>query len=90
MDYSVPQILYILRKLLAAGKWKDGARISGTGGEWKDLSSGIYYQIHLVPGQKCKRRSRGLPPNLPDTATTSQDGSYLKFITPIAGRKYYI
>ena len=52
-----------------------GARMSGKGGEWKDLSSGLYYQIHLVPVKKCKRRSRVLPPNLPDTATTSQDGS---------------
>ena len=31
-----------------------------------------------------------LPLNLSDTAATSQDGSSLEFIAPIAGRQYYI
>ena len=31
-----------------------------------------------------------LPPNLSDTAATSQDGSSLELIAAIAGRQYYI
>ena len=31
-----------------------------------------------------------LPPNLSDTAATSQDGSSLELIAGIAGRQYYI
>ena len=42
-------------------------------------------QIHLVPAQKCRRRSSVLPLKLSDTAANSQDGSSLEFIAPIAG-----
>ena len=41
-------------------------------------------------GRECRRRSSVLPLNLSDTAATSQDGSSLKFIAPIAGRQCYI
>ena len=40
-------------------------------------------------GREC-RRSSVLPLNLSDTAATSQDGSSLEFIAPIAGRQCYI
>ena len=43
-------------------------------------------QIQLVQMQVYRRMSSVLPTNLADTATTSQDDSSLKFITPIAGR----
>ena len=41
-------------------------------------------------GRECRRRSSVLPLNLSDTAATSQDGSSLEFIAPIAGRQCYI
>ena len=40
-------------------------------------------------GREC-RRSSVLPLNLSDTATTSQNGWFLEFITAIAGRQCYI
>ena len=41
-------------------------------------------------GRECRRRSSVLPLNLSDTAATSQDGSSLEFIAPIAGRQCYL
>ena len=41
-------------------------------------------------GRECRRRISVLPLNLSDTAVTSQDGSSLEFIAPIAGRQCYI
>ena len=41
-------------------------------------------------GRECRRRNSVLPLNLSDTAETSQDGSSLEFIAPIAGRQSYI
>ena len=38
-------------------------------------------------GRECRRRRSVLPPNLSDTAASSQDGSSLEFIAPIAGRQ---
>ena len=54
-----------------------------------DMSSELN---HKFIWSKCKYRgmSSMLPNNLADTATTSQDDSSLIFMTPIAGRKYYI
>ena len=52
-----------------------GAENAGRGAAW---------------GRECRRRSSVLPLNLSDTAITSQDGSSLEFIAPIAGRQRYI
>ena len=41
-------------------------------------------------GRECLRRSSVLPLNLSDTAAINQDGSSLKFITDIAGRRCHI
>ena len=41
-------------------------------------------------GQRMQEEDSVLPLNLSDTAATSQDGSSLEFITPIAGRQCYI
>ena len=41
-------------------------------------------------GRECRRRSSVLPLNLSDTASTSQDGSSLKFIPAIVGRQSFI
>ena len=41
-------------------------------------------------GRECRKRSSVLPLNLSDTAVSSQDGSSLEFIAPIAGRQCYI
>ena len=51
-------------------------------GRWR----GRFWPGGAAWGRECRRRSSGLPLNLSDTVATSQDGSSLEFIAPIAGR----
>ena len=74
----------MLEQLLSSSLMKDGNQDTREREEWRDLSSWLIPKIHLVQMQVCRKRSSVLPTNLSDTATTNQDGSSLKFITPIA------
>ena len=87
---SALQILYMLKQLLNSSQM-EGLKPGGPGKvESGETCHQGFIPNSFGPSAKMQEERQCAATQPSGTAITSQYGSSLKFITPIAGRKYYI